>query len=490
MIDKRKLCFLIFILGLVFFFSCSGNKKPGIKSVILITIDTLRSDHLSCYGYPFSTSPNIDAFIQRGTRFKWAFSTSSSTMPAHASILLGVYPSFHSVGIYNGENKLIDSEITLAELCLNRGMKTAAVVSNPLLSAVYGFNQGFQEFDDDLPRKELNRNWFEKTADLAIERAVKKLNEFKDHSFFLWLHLQDPHGPYTPPHSCAHRFLSNKQYYKGLNAELPFSLKNLGHKEIPAYQKYGEIKNVRDYIGRYDGEITFLDSQINILFKFIDKMNLLDNTLVIITADHGEAFGEDGFYFCHESSCGLDQVSVPLAFIGPGIKSRVITNHAVSSLDIFATVLDFLNIEIPGNKGNTQSTSLKKILEKGIFPRPYPIFFESRSQQGAVLGNLFYRQDRTKLPDASYFIDEYNKDSDRNRGKNSKPGKGFIRLGDQLVILEKRSGKKMEPSNLKELLRHFSYLADNTAAAKKDGNRKVILKKRMLENLRSLGYID
>ena len=177
----------------------SNAPATQIRSVLLITIDTLRADHLSGYGYVRPTSPQLDRFMDRGQRFRWAFSTSSRTAPSHVSIFTGLYPSATTVSVENGKYPLDAQTPTLASLAQRAGVRTAAIVSNAVLNRRLGLDRGFEVYDDVLPEQERNRFHRERIAEDAVAAALLQLEEFGSERFFLWLHLQDPHGPYTPP---------------------------------------------------------------------------------------------------------------------------------------------------------------------------------------------------------------------------------------------------------------------------------------------------
>ena len=188
--------------GLLLLLACSEAPQP--PSILLVTLDTLRADRVSAYGYPLPTTPQLDALAARGTRFELALAPSSSTAPTHASIFTGLLPSFHSVGAHNSQFALEPTEITLAEQLAGAGYRTAAVVSNPLLGRALGLDQGFAHYDDAT----LGEGPFASKGRLArnaIDSALAWLEAHADTRFFFWLHLQDAHGPYATPDefSCA-----------------------------------------------------------------------------------------------------------------------------------------------------------------------------------------------------------------------------------------------------------------------------------------------
>ncbi len=477
---KISLFLFISVLSLVYIYYNSMDKSK-FKSVIIITIDTLRADHLSCYGYKTKTTPYIDDFAQKGVLFKWAFSASAQTAPSHVSIFTGKYPGFHSVGTENFTYKLSLKALTLAELCVNKGMKTAAIVSNPVLDISLGLNQGFNSYDDSFNQKELNRKRFEQTAEIAVDKAISKLENFKKERFFLWLHLQDPHGPYLAPKQVL-KSPSHSFGEKSHKIALPFSNNQFGYREIPLYQKYKSEHNLYQYIARYDNEIAYMDQQLNRLFLYIKKNNLDKDTLVVITADHGEALGEDSIYFAHGHSVGIDQVRVPLIFVGNGIKKNIIIDDfSVSNIDIFSTIKELLGIEV---SKKSQSTSLVDILTGDSLKKEYPIYFESESQRGIILGSSYLRRDRKVLEKGDVILSKNRTD------KPWKNGKIFLSFDEQYLQLFKR--RKIPPQKMQILLNRFCY--NSIKAFKKKiktkRNEKNIIKKESFKKLKTLGYLN
>ncbi len=375
-----------------------GAKNKS-RSVILVTIDTLRADHLSFAGYPRKTSPNLDAFAKRGISFEWAISPCSYTLPSHASIMTGLDPSFHSVGLMNGALGLEYKETTLAEICRDAGLRTFGVVSNLLLTRNWGLDQGFEVYDDALPDQEGSRAFAERKAEHAMDSALEKLAEIKDERFFFWLHLQDPHGPYTPPDSVAEPEATSKEILR-LERVLPVGVDQSGFRAIPTYQVYKQERAFEEYRARYDREIRSTDHELGRLFDALDQRGLLDSTLVVITADHGEALGEDDFFFAHCQSVGLEQVHVPLVIVGPGVKPGVSIHDAVGNLDVFATILEFLDLPAPKLM---HSRSLLSVAQHGSAVPAQPVFCSSISQRGIAFEGKFLRTDRVSPTDKNFW---------------------------------------------------------------------------------------
>jgi choline-sulfatase len=277
----RKLLFPLIVSAL---FIAAGEAKPGI---VLITIDTLRADHLGCYGYKQNTSPAIDLFSKQALVFQNAFSAVPLTLPSHVTILSGLYPKAH--GVRDNAHFAIKTSNLIPQILKQNGYCTAAFVSGSPLSASFGLNRGFDIYDDNFAGAE-------RKANETTDRVLHWLNSAKS-SFFLWVHYFDPHAEYEPP----------AQFRK----------------------KFREP---------YDGEVAFVDSELSRLFKQISN-----DTAVIIAADHGESFGEHG-ETTHAVFLYNATLHVPLMLKIPGTKPAIRTD-AVSLADIAPTILTLAGIK-------------------------------------------------------------------------------------------------------------------------------------------------
>jgi arylsulfatase A-like enzyme/Flp pilus assembly protein TadD len=306
-------------------------KREKIKpNVLLITIDTLRANRLSCYGSQDPKTPHIDRLAERGVLFSRAFANTSTTLPSHANILLGTTPNYH--GVHENLNFIVSKELlTLSEHLKNNGYTTGAFVGAYPLDSRFGLSQGFDVYDDTYSRiHAVNLASLERNAEDVVNSALSWLHNRRS-PWFLWIHCWDPHTPYDPPE--------------------PYKTQ---YKENP-----------------YDGEVAYVDSALEKLFEHLDENSLFDSTLVIFTGDHGESLGQHGEkthgYFAYNSSTWIPLI-IALPDTAPG---RV--EHYVSHIDIFPTVCDVLRIEKPSF---LQGASLFPAL-KGKKLRDRPIYFES-----------------------------------------------------------------------------------------------------------------
>jgi len=351
-------------------FSDSNNNAgtdPDTKpNVIIITMDTTRYDHLSCYGYDKKTTPNLDRFAEEGLLFEKASSVSSWTLPAHASIFTGLYPSRH--GVYPENNvKLDNRHITLAEILSLNGYKTAGFIGGYFCSSFFGIAQGFNYYDENLinvPAEiksfslskffhrlfKIKNDFFERKglmgkriAPQINHSALKWLKKNNQTPFFLFLNYFDPHHPYLPLDSAQIRTpmetkIKNDNY---INWEYKLIRTILRGEHI--LQK----KEKEFLISRYDAEIKQMDKGIGKLFQFLKDNELWDNTLIIVTADHGESFGEHGLMI-HTPAIYEELVRVPLIVKYPLASNKTgRSTSRISLVDIMPEVLTVAGIKLP-----------------------------------------------------------------------------------------------------------------------------------------------
>ncbi|MBN1765652.1 MAG: sulfatase-like hydrolase/transferase [Sedimentisphaerales bacterium] len=317
---NRKLITIIVLLAVVIISSglwfLSRRSFTLIRNVVLISIDTCRSDYLSCYGYPRQTTPNIDAVAHEGILFKNVFTPAPVTLPAHSSMLTGTIPPYHGVR-YNQNYRLVESNVTLAEVLKEEGFTTGAVVGSFILNRKFGIIQGFDYYNDTFEEEIKNRDLFSERRGEEVTRfGTRWLQENRDKRFFLFLHYYDPHTDYNPPEPYRWQFSRNSS------------------------SKREELNNL------YAGEVAYTDYCIGQLINTLKELGVYDDTLLIITSDHGEMLGEHGEeehgYFIYQSA-----VKVPLILKIPDrIRPRVI-DRPVSLLDIVPTVCGLLGIDYP-----------------------------------------------------------------------------------------------------------------------------------------------
>jgi arylsulfatase len=340
---------------------CFGSE--GLEpNILLITVDTLRADRLGAYGFKLATSPAIDRLAAQGVVFERAISGASVTAGSHASIMTSRYTREHTIGFENGETRL-EGITTLAEIFNQAGYQTAAFVGNIILNRSIGLDRGFEVYDDELPDAELNRKFsFERIAEQTTERALLWLKNRDSRSFFLWVHYQDPHGPYAPPPEYKGRF---RPEFRPDEKPLPVLKKLVGMNGIPSYQELDGVRHPSIYETRYAEEIAYADHWIGELISHVDAIASDADTIVVLTADHGESLGEEHRYFMHGTSTTPDQAHVPLILRAPGL-SKGRRAEIVHHVDIMPTILELVGFETPAD---TSGIALGPVL-RGDSPLP------------------------------------------------------------------------------------------------------------------------
>ena len=337
-----------------------GSPQSGRPNIVLITIDTLRADHLGSYGNPRVRTPNLDALAQQGARFDMAIAQFSQTNPSHASVLSGTYAATHKVKTH-GVDKVSPSVTTLAEVLAGNGYTTAGIYSWPSFDpAMSGLERGFTTYRGvyaEAPgpheQQDFWRKWTAR-ADLTTDAALQWLNGNPSTPLFLWLNYQDPHYPYTSPPPFDTMYDPNCQ-------DCPDG----GWGTIDRIQA-GERLSETDIgrmVAKYDGAISFTDREIGRLLEGLKQASLLDNAVVVVTADHGESFGDNGRWF-HPLILYNSVLRVPLIIrYPPAVPQGLAIDPIVRSIDIMPTILELAGI--PFSKQIEGSSLLPLILGRG-----------------------------------------------------------------------------------------------------------------------------
>lgn len=333
-------------LALVLAQGCDRSPRTN---VLIVTFDTTRADHIGCYGHAKAQTPNVDRLAAEGVRFARAYSSVPITLPSHSTILTGLFPPATGVRD-NGQFVLAQERTTLAEILSANGYATGAAIGAFPLVARFGLDQGFDTFDDDLTNPSANflldrlrgggdavapRLFFEeRSAGRVNNAAIRWLEEQTDRPFFLWVHYYDPHQPLEPPSPYDDTFANDL----------------------------------------YSGEIAYADESLGQLLGFLERRGDLDDTLVIMTSDHGEGLGEHDegthSFLLYDST-----LHVPLVMRPPGGLESVVVDAPVRLVDVMPTVLDLLEIEPPKD---LHGQSLEGHWQ-GEAPRPMPHYAETLS---------------------------------------------------------------------------------------------------------------
>lgn len=336
------------LAALPFLAGCS-RQAPGPPNLVLVTVDTLRADHLGFAGYPRDTSPHLDALARQGVWFSRCYAPSSTTGASHASLFTSLPPPMHGV---LANRQRFPKLPTLMSALRERGYLSAGFVSSVVLGRKSGLQDHFDHFDDQLSTPELNRKErYERPAQATVSAALAHLKARPPgRPFFLWIHLIDPHGPYRAP-------LEPDRFVDDAQAGEPSPLLPLGHADwvrgqIPAYQVLEGRRDAAFYVARYDGEIRYADAALGGLFAGLEDLGLYDRSLIAVTADHGETLVEPGHqrYFSHGTVAYEETVRIPLVIRQPRGEKRLgaaAKDGLVTSLDLAPTLLALLGVPSP-----------------------------------------------------------------------------------------------------------------------------------------------
>jgi arylsulfatase A-like enzyme/tetratricopeptide (TPR) repeat protein len=410
------------LIAVLLFVACrSRTNTPNLQNanVLLVTLDTTRADHIGTYGYAKAVTPHLDKLAAEGVVFEHCITPSGFTLPSHSSIMTGLYPPAHGVRL-NGDAALGDVQNTLAERLKTKGYRTGAFVSAFVLDGRWGLAQGFDNYDDKFhitadQRLDLSR--VQRPGNKVVDLALQWLQQDKTKPFFAWVHLYDAHTPYEPP--------------------APLT--------------------------GYDGEITFADAQVGRLIEWLERSGLKENTVVIITADHGEGLGSHGEsehgYYVYDYA-----VRVPLIVRMPGTSGLRI-GAQVRTTDIMPTILDAVGREAAGN---IDGQSLLPLIADPQREHPryaYSEAMSSKLQYGwsalyslRTVDHKFIEAPRSELYDL-----------------RSDPGETSNRLDDQRRVARE----------LKDALQRIRDDADKRAPKHQEAN----LDPETVQKLASLGYL-
>jgi arylsulfatase A-like enzyme len=338
------------------------NEPPRAPHLLLVSIDTLRADHLSMNGYARATSPSIDAFTAQAWHFPDAVTPIPKTGPSFTTILSGLHPAEH--GIDSNSLVIPDHLALLAEQLSAAGYQTGAFLSNPVLTKEKGYARGFSAYTLHPGRDgvdKVNEDFFAWAKTVDWDRPV-----------FAWIHYMDPHGPYTPTAAYAGLFADDaiaraetrrvRLDYRPMSGFPPAYV--LG--AVPDYQRLGTEDRVAHFVSAYDAEIRYTDDAFAKLVASLRERGVYDDTAIVLVADHGESLGEHDYWFEHGWFPFDDQLRVPLVVKPPGPPAPRVVHGITSTLDVAPTVLAFAGVApknpIPGRDLATGAPGTEAVL--------------------------------------------------------------------------------------------------------------------------------
>ncbi len=325
----------------------AGEPPPN---VLLLSVDTLRADHLGFHGYPRATSPNLDAFARTAVVFDDAQASASWTLPGLATVFTSTYSSTHNC--WSFASRLDDSFTTLTEILTRAGYDSACVVSHLYCTVRHGLQQGFVHFDDTFAYPEadpVDAVTSQRIAERGIGFLERKAAAPDGHPWFLWLHFFDPHDEYVEHPGISERFVT------------------------PGDRTATQV--ARD---RYDGEIAYTDLHVGRVLQALEQTGQSDDTIVVFLSDHGEEFGDHGGYR-HGHTLFAELVRVPLAIRVPSIAPRHVP-ELVRTVDVLPTVLELVGLRAPaGIEGQSLAPAMR-----GADLRALPALAEIRTDAATL----------------------------------------------------------------------------------------------------------
>ena len=456
---NKKISILIFLFVIIVLTalqsSCLSKGKNNVHRFILITIDTLRADHLGCYGYPRSTSPFMDDLAKNGVLFLNAFSSSSHTSPSHTSIFTSLHPVQHNV-LVNGAS-LHGRAFTMAEMFQDCGYGTAGFFGVGFLERI---TQGFDVTDFKKYKKLVHYRQAQHTIDSVLDWLSGKKTSDK---FFLWIHLFDPHRPYHPPKEYLEKIDLKSQTEKDIFINYLYEV----HKLPVDFYKH-DFKLIQDY-NNYDAEIMLVDNEIKRLFDYMDKKGLNADSLWVITADHGEGLGNH-HYESHGMYIYNEQIHIPLIFyFGNRAYAHTQVDSLVRHVDILPTFGDLTGYSLDKKEKIIQGFSLMSLMEHDEQDFPVNYSFSQRRpwddsrrkwEQGEIyclqdlnFKYIYHSEGKDEFYDLRYDPFESRNLMDFPYEIRDRMKRGLVATYSLLASqnIEGLNGKKIDEKHLKEL---------------------------------------
>ncbi|MDP2305698.1 MAG: sulfatase [Pseudomonadota bacterium] len=313
----------------------SRSSSLPLKRVLLVSIETFRRDHVSAYGYPRLTTPTFDSLVAGGTSYDNHWTPAPYTHPSLASLVTGLLPT--RLGFVDNIPSIGGELLTAAQLFARGGYVTAAFNVQYVLSNRYGLNRGFHYYrnhPNDVPAAKLT------------EEVLPFLEEHGDDNLFLWMHYFDPHGPYRPPADQRKRFVGDATWDADTVTFKPGTAQE-GSPDIPPYVLDKGQTERRHYVAGYDGDISYLDEELGKLVRYVKTKGWAEDTLIVVTADHGESLGDHGRTFCHGSLYETD-LDVPMVIWAPGrVAAGAHVMAETNHVDVLPTLLAYAGLPIP-----------------------------------------------------------------------------------------------------------------------------------------------
>lgn len=361
--------------------ACSAERVPKQSNILLLTIDTLRADHLSSYGYARETSPVLDRLAAEGVRFDQPAVQWPKTGPSFASIMTSTYPKNNGIVRKVGIPVPDDFQM-LAEKLRAEGYQTLAVVANGAVGTDFNFDQGFDRYVESW-NEEPPAPGVDTTGAIAVTALAKGLLDeiSPDRPFFLWVHYLDPHFPYAPPGEYRDLFQNDEHFEPNRTMRVDLESPKRDTFGIGRDQVLDGHDDLSFYVARYDAEIRHADAQVGEFLAAAEGRGLLADTLTIVSSDHGESLAEHEYYFDHGRYGFQTCLRVPLIFHYPGVLSPAVDPDPAELIDLAPTLLEFAGVDLAGGSW-MQGDSLRPRLEGKRLEASRPAYAFSEAGYG------------------------------------------------------------------------------------------------------------
>ena len=361
LLENATRVLLAFSMGIVL--GCSAAKPR--PNVLIISVDSLRWDHLGVAGYERPVSPNIDRLASRGVHFTRAYAQGSWTRPSVAATFSSAYQSVHHVGITEAR-VLSEDFLTVAEILRTAGYRTYGWTTNSQIAAVRGFSQGFDEYTAD------------QFSDAELEANVKAVVRASERPFFIFVHFMRTHYPYGP----SERF-NRYDHYPDAVTITPDNVREINERRMILTPE-----DIEHNIARYDGTIAQVDERIGEMLTAIEEGGLTNDTVIVVMADHGEQFYEHGMV-THGNSLYDTLIRVPLIISGPGLRTGATVDVPVQNIDILPTLVE---MALGSTAGFSQGRDLADLMQGRQADGARPAYSERgvRQQRAVIDGAWKY----------------------------------------------------------------------------------------------------
>lgn len=445
------------LVGFVGFacFKVSALKPQG-PNVVILTIDTLRADHLGCYGYPRETSPTIDSLAADGIRFEHVYATRGMTWPSLTSMMTSLYPKTH--GVRDNQVPLEGQYLTLAEVLKNAGYRTGAFLANYYYAPNRGFDVKKGDEVGDLDR-------------IVTRQAVEWLDGIdpKRDRFFLWLHQKNPHIPYQPPARILELF--ERDYTGPYNGD--------GAMTDAVFVDRIDLaeRDLSHLMALYDGEIRSSDTNMQDVLAKLREKGLEKDTLIVFTADHGEELYDHNKYFYHQCSIYDSVLRIPLIFKLPGaLAAGKVVGDQIQNVDVAPTILQLLKLPVPKS---FEGRSFMPLLFGMGGDEARPAFAERTERIYSI-----------RTPEWKYIYNPENLTPEclKRRGNESTP---YVIQKEELYRVREDPGEKRNVvADNPEVARDLRTRLVEWVETDKRVHKEHQLTKDELERLRALGYVN